>query len=580
MYSNNTRIYEFFSNSSQYQCLYNHETETILELNKSMKSLLPPELESNTDFKVEFVYKTETEKFISFYSVPCKLKRLMEFTESVCIMEMFPANTNTWRKLSNTLLNVMDLTSDGIWEWYPKLKFEFMSERFWSILGQDHDKMGESPDEWVDMLDKRDVDMVMKTFKEHVDSIGEMPYRLQVRYQHKEGHTIVIFCRGLVTEWLPNGEPWKMMGTHTDVTTIVQKDALEAQSIFISRMSHEIRSPVCTIINECELLEMGNKTAVILDTCKQLISITDNILSLRGGLDGSDNILCPVKTDIEKLISRSSKRHRLSSKDKGINLRTSIGDLPEYVMVDCGKFNQVLDNLLTNSIKYTISGKIAVDVEYINGVFEIRVIDTGIGISDETDVFEEFVQGNDSMNGVGIGLTLARKLSRAMGGDLIIESSSDKGTTMLFTCVLPLYEEDKDKQVKPKKEFNVLIVDDMATNITILKRRLSGLDIQFTSISEAMNGKEAVDIFKQNNGNYQLVLMDCLMPILDGFGATIAIHNECERMGLEPVPVVAVTASVSPQLHTKCFDTGMKYVVTKPYSEKDLLNSIQSCIGI
>ncbi|CAN0585134.1 unnamed protein product [Ectocarpus sp. 12 AP-2014] len=99
-----------------------------------------------------------------------------------------------------------------------------------------------------------------------------------------------------------------------------------------------------------------------------------------------------------------------------------------------------------------------------------------------------------------------------------------------------------------------------------------------SAILEAADGQEAVEMFVQRKGDIQLILMDCLMPILNGFDATLAIHKECDRLGLEPVPVVAVTASVSPDVREKCFESGMKYVVTKPYSEDELFASIKSCV--
>ena len=104
------------------------------------------------------------------------------------------------------------------------------------------------------------------------------------------------------------------------------------------------------------------------------------------------------------------------------------------------------------------------------------------------------------------------------------------------------------------------------------------MGFSLTNIVEANDGLEAVEKFIQYKGDFQIVLMDCLMPIMDGFDSTISIHNECEKIGIEPVPVIAVTASVSPTTHSKCMKTGMRYVVTKPYSEQDLIMSIKACM--
>ena len=211
---------------------------------------------------------------------------------------------------------------------------------------------------------------------------------------------------------------------------------------------------------------------------------------------------------------------------------------------------------------------------------------TGIGIPDDIHdrVFEEFVQGNDTMQGTGIGLSLCKRISKLMNGDITIESSSKKGTIMLFTCelLIPKYEEEEEEQEmsSDKNMHNVLIVDDIKSNRSILRRRLHNIEsmgIKITNIVEAKDGLQAVEKFKQHKGKFQLVLMDCLMPIMDGFESTVQIHNACDELGIDAVPVVAVTASVSPQMHSKCYETGMKYVVTKPFSEQDLIMSIKSC---
>ena len=587
--------YKFFSASSDYKCIYDYKNEKLIEVNPSMMNLMG--IDEKCEFDVKIIYKNDTDKFITLNGIPCKLHIVGKITDSICIAEMTPANTKKWNKsTTNSFVKVMDITSDGIWEWYPIVNFEYMSDRFWSILGYgDHD-MAESPDAWMGLIDENDKKISIEMFQEHVGSHGVIPYRIQVKYTHKEGKTVDIFCRGIVTDWLPDGQPWKMMGTHTDITDVVKKDAVEAKAVFISRMSHEIRSPVCTIINECELLDMEDKTKVILDTCKQLISITDDILTL-GKLKNSVQPLNCSKIDLYDLFSKCAKRHRVQAKNNGLSIRTDIGDLPDVVMVDIGKFNQILDNLINNSMKNTKKGRIVLEAEYDEEtcVCSVKIIDTGVGIPSEmkSKIFDEFVQGDQNMSGAGIGLSLVKRFSKMMGGDVVIESSEvGVGTTMLFTSKLykPGKTEVKNPETEvktevktPTKFLNILVVDDMTSNRIIMKRRLEKLKemgIDYSSVVEAIDGKDAVEKFIEHRGKFQLVLMDCLMPIMDGFASTVAIHKECSRLGIEAVPVVAVTASLSSEIHSKCFSSGMKYIVTKPYTENDLLISVKSCIPI
>ena len=125
-----------------------------------------------------------------------------------------------------------------------------------------------------------------------------------------------------------------------------------------------------------------------------------------------------------------------------------------------------------------------------------------------------------------------------------------------------------------------MIVDDINTNRNILAKRLEfvkTMGLEYVTV-EAVDGEDAFNKFKESGGDFQLILMDCLMPVIDGFEATSMIHQQCEKFGIEPVPVVAVTASVCSDIHAKCRKHGMKYVVTKPYTKEELLLSIRACM--
>ena len=579
------QLYDVYRSSIGCMCIYNTIEEKIMDRNPSMISHTVNDYQG----KVEVVFAHEGERYIKLDDIPCKLTTLSVVRKGVSLMMVFPAHTKKWSQNSD-LVTLTDVTSDGVWEWFPELDFEYMSERFWTILGYDQRDMEENPRQWMDMLNPGDKDSVMVMCQDHIKSKGEIPYMAKARYTRSDGQEVIVLCRGMVVDWMPNGKPWRLLGTHTDVTDIVNKDAVYAKTKFISRMSHEIRSPVCTILNECELLGDESRTRVIKDTCKQLISITDDILSINK-IKGDGLVLSPMCESLEGIMSKCAKRHRLSGKKQGIKIRSTVSDLPNTVMVDVGKFNQVLDNLIGNSLKYSNSGNINLETEYDEGtsVCSVRVSDEGKGMdpSFHTKAFDELVQGDDTAIGAGIGLTLCRRLAELMKGNVTIEKSSlGKGTTMLFESHLPECEIDENErgcreQSVEELNFRVLIVDDIGTNRLILKRRLESMvtmGLKITHIVEAVNGEDAVKKFSQHKGDFQLVLMDCHMPILDGFDSTVQIHGLCSSLGIDAVPVVAVTASVSTDIYDRCLSVGMKYVVTKPYSELDLMASIQTCI--
>lgn len=566
-----------FAKSTQCMAVYDSNLQVFKEMNQVMTLKL-----GKTEIKViKVLCEEESDIYVQMEGIPCHMRVVYSLVEKIYIVEIFLAHTKKWNQQSD-IVTLTDLTSDGVWEWFPTVDFEYMSQRFWDILGYNQKDMEESPRAWMDFINEDDKKKCIDMYDNHIKNRGATPYHQTVRYIHRMGHEVHIMCRGSVVDWMPDGQPWRMLGTHTDVTDIVKKDAIEAQSNFISRMSHEIRSPICTILNECELLGNGMKTKVISQTCQQLISLTDNILAV-GSIKKNETVgAIQEPGEPAVILGNCIKRHRVAAKKKGIRLKMSMGDLPELVLIDEVKFNQVMDNLLNNAVKYSNSGDIVVDCEYDDDtcVCEIRVIDKGRGIPSnfQPRVFDEFVQGNKTMEGAGLGLFISRKLSKVMGGNLIVEKSEvGSGTTFLFTSVLPKAQLEENNN----NNLNVMIVDDMEVNRIIINRRLNCIQkigFELGTVVEAVDGQDAIQKFKENGGDFQLILMDCLMPVIDGFQATMAIHDECVKLDIEAVPIVAVTASVSPDVHKKCISHGMDYVVTKPYSEQDLLLSIQSCV--
>ena len=566
-----------FTKSSQFMAIYNQDRNEFVEFNESMKKRMGDRI---VTVKTIAVSSDKQEMFLTLSGVPCRLKILTTAEdEKNYIVELFPAHTKRWSQASD-LICLTDLTSDGVWEWFPELDYEYMSMRFWEILGYDQKDQEESPRAWKNYIHPDDAKAALETFTKHKNSNGEHPYHQRVRYTHRNGHEVFVLCRGSVVDWLPDGKPWRLLGTHTDVTAIVKQDAVEAQSRFIARMSHEIRSPVCTILNECELLQPKVNTNTITETCANLIRLTDDILSL--GQTDDDKLLLEA-VDLQTFFSKCINRHRLTAKKKGIRLRLVTSELPEEVTMDVGKCNQILDNLINNSVKYSESGVISIEIDYDfdEGTCEVRVKDQGQGIpeNDFNKIFEEFVQGDNTMQGAGIGLTLCRRLAGLMGGSIVVENSVEgSGTTML--CTLSLPEESSSRSSSMSGTISIMIVDDMNVNRTILAKRLEfvrSAGLNYT-IVEAVDGRDAVNKFNDADGDFQLILMDCLMPVVDGFEATKLIHDECSRRHLEPVPVVAVTASVSSDIREKCRNHGMRYVVTKPYTKEDLLLSIKACM--
>jgi len=302
-------------------------------------------------YPINKIFQTDKETYVTINDVPCKLNVISSISSELSIVEMFPAHTKKWDEKSD-LVYLTDMTSDGVWEWYPELDFEYTSERFWTVLGYEKGGVEETPTGWMSVIHKDDLEDVVDMRKTHIDSKGITQCVSKARYITNDGQELILLCRAFIIEWIPDGRPWRVLGTYTDITDIVKKDALEAKSIFISRMSHEIRSPLCTILNECEILNEKVNTKIISDTCAQLVSITDDILNL-GKLNHSPMKLVTEKRDLVEIINAFTKRHRLEANKARIKIQVIMGDLPDIVNIDSAKFNQVVDNLMTNAIKYS-----------------------------------------------------------------------------------------------------------------------------------------------------------------------------------------------------------------------------------
>lgn len=158
-------------------CVYDKRENRCIEINKCMRDRMQG---APTD-DISVVAFSEAATFITVSGIPCQLRVVLALEGDLCIMEMFPAHTKKWMQ-SSDLVQLTDLASDGVWEWFPSVNFEYMSKRFWSILGYDQDDMDETPLAWMDFLNPDDKDSTMAMIEKHIESKGEAPFHGHVRY--------------------------------------------------------------------------------------------------------------------------------------------------------------------------------------------------------------------------------------------------------------------------------------------------------------------------------------------------------------------------------------------------------------
>ena len=275
--------------------------------------------------------------------------------------------------------------------------------------------------------------------------------------------------------------------------------------------------------------------------------------------------------------------------DKGVTLEFHRDeDVPSVVMGDLGKFQQILRNLVSNALKFTETGRITIMLKKGHGRFiDIAVHDTGIGIPhDKLDtIFEKFTQADNSITrqfgGTGLGLAITQQLVELLGGEISVKSTLGQGS--IFTFALPLDVATDD--VKPVNLYdprddqssgslpthiNILAVDDHPINQKFVLKLLNKLG--FAHVDLAENGRQALDMLDQNS--YDLVLMDCQMPELDGYEATTQLRKREDISG-QHIPVIALTANAMVGDRDKCLKAGMDDYLSKPIKPDHLVALIK-----
>lgn len=353
------------------------------------------------------------------------------------------------------------------------------------------------------------------------------------------------------------------------------------KSIFLSNMSHEIRTPLNSIIGMSDLLHDTELTprqrefaSVVRHASENLLAIINEILDF-SKIEAGKMELRPQAFDLRELIVRQIQLLNPQAEQKQIELLLQLdANLPQFVIADPTRLNQILLNLLSNAVKFTEKGSVTlhatVQERFADETLRLRfaVRDTGIGIPPEQlkIVFDPFVQAGDDThlrhNGTGLGLAIAKQLVELQGGEIKAESILGKGSEFSFS--LKVQETQTAPAPEPKLEsvqmeqLDVLLVEDNLFNQMLATELLQKL-IKNPRIQIASNGQEAVEA--AINSRFDLVLMDVKMPVMDGFAATKAI-----RALNIATPIIALTANATAEERTKCLSSGMDDYVSKPIS--------------
>ena len=369
-----------------------------------------------------------------------------------------------------------------------------------------------------------------------------------------------------------------------------------AKEQFLANMSHEIRTPLNAIIGMTRLLqekspreEQVRYLDAIRESSDNLLVIINDILDLskiEAGKINLENISFSIMERIETAINTL----RYSADSKGLELKSNIApDVPQFLVGDPYRLNQILINLMGNAIKFTEKGGVEVKVSKVKdkgkkALIRFDVKDSGIGISEDKleHIFNMFTQETSSttrkFGGTGLGLSISKRLVELQGGEIEVSSVLDEGSTFSFT--IPFLEGKAIKEDETKfaeKSINnklsglrILLAEDNEFNKMVAVDTLEEL-IKDVKVDVAETGKSAVELALKNE--YDVILMDIQMPEMDGYEATRLIRSYNNEK-INSIPIIAMTASVIKSEVEKCFESGMNAFVGKPFNPDELLDTI------
>lgn len=373
----------------------------------------------------------------------------------------------------------------------------------------------------------------------------------------------------------------------------IAEEASERKSLFLANMTHEIRAPLNAILGFSELLGEMSHDKTTQEYCqaikvsgKNLLGLVSDILDL-SKIESGNFELRMDPMDLEELLEEVKLTFILAAKKKGLELDLEKNLGHKFVYLDELRLRQVLFNLVGNSVKYTDHGKITIICEEegdkwgqeITLVFKIKDTGKGIRNEDKEKIFTAFTQCHDRTGGVGLGLSIVRKLVTAMGGTIEVESEVGKGS--VFKVVIPgvkkmiegvkkvVVEEDGDNEIAFENPL-VLIADDLDSNIQVMRAFLEGMNVRFL---DASNGHDTVMMAKMYKPD--VVLMDLRMPDMDGYDATKELKRDEETKN---IPVVAITGRPLEEDKERAIDSGATDLLRKPITRAMILKELKKLL--
>jgi PAS domain S-box-containing protein len=493
-----------------------------------------------------------------------------------------------------------------VWVLDDQGKGTYINTHWESYTGYKMNEVG-----WADVIHPDDLEKTREIWSKSL--ANGTNYEAQYRILSKAGYYRWFLVRGITVKD-DKGQNQKWYGTCTDIheqiiaeeektqLIIREKSATEAsklKSAFLANMSHEIRTPINGVVGMTGLLkdtalneEQAEFAKNIEISANSLLYVINDILDFSkveaGKLD-----LEIIDFDFEQTALDTFKTIEFLAKKKGISLISDLKSMPSKSLKgDPGRLGQVLTNLLNNAIKFTEAGKVTLRINQVSSTssklrYRFEVEDSGIGISEKAidKIFQPFDQEDSSttrrFGGTGLGLSISKHLVELMKGNMGVKSTLGTGSTFWFEIEFEqglselhdLRHLEKAPIATKSNGIRILLAEDNQINQVVATKQLAKIGCHCDTVA---NGQEAIEALK--NLPYDLVLMDCQMPEMDGYEATRLIRSM--NAPFSKIPIIAMTANAMKGDREKCLEAGMNDYVTKPISVSALSKVIENWLHV
>jgi len=524
---------------------------------------------------------------------------------------IFMRENNALEQTTAMLKDTQDMVRVGNWERYYRNGTAWLSEEIFQILGRSFQPVV-SYERVLEYIHPDDRERVIRTF----DKTLQPGQHCDIEYRviRPDGEIRHLHSIGRATEW-SGGKPVKMAGAIQDITerkTIEEElaeakqqaeEAARSKGEFLANMSHEIRTPMNGIIGMMHLAlqtELDERQKNYIGkahlSAENLLRILNDILDF-SKIEAGKMKMEAVDFHLWDVVGNTVSLIKLKAEEKGIQLISRIdSDVPKVLRGDPLRLGQVLINLGSNAVKFcdargTVSVKVAVKSEdNQEAVLRFAVQDTGIGISPEQQgrLFQGFTQADSSTTrkygGTGLGLTISQKIVQMMEGNISVDSIKGVGSTFSFTVRLSRPQGEPSPQdasygqnealtsevMARLQDANILLVEDNEINQELMMELLIANGI---TVETAYDGQEALDLLATDE--FDCVLMDCQMPVMDGYEATRRIR---EQEKFKDLPIIALTANAMKGDREKVLDVGMNDHIAKPIKVNEMFNIMANWI--